>query len=75
MKKIDKKVFSSDKTPIVGFCIVAHNDITKENPATVGDDLGNTLEVPMQFFVGDLKATRHHIHWLIDDLFNKLDAG
>lgn len=71
MEPIKPVVLTPDKGPVVGIGIVAHTDIVASEPAKVSD-LTDNLDVPLQFYVGDLESVRTTLHQLIDEAVDAL---
>jgi len=71
MEPIKPQILSQDKGPVVGFTLVAHESIIASEPAIVSD-LQSTLEVPIQFYRGDLNLIRAEIHRIIDNAIDTL---
>lgn len=73
MSPIEVHKLSADRGPIVGFCLVGHETISRSSPACVGNET-EKLEVPLKFYSGDLNLIRSELHNLIDKALNSLEG-
>jgi len=71
MQPIQVQSLTPDNGPIVGFALVAHENIIASEPAKVSD-LQDELEVPFVFYRGDLNEVRAQLHKHIDDAIDAL---
>ena len=64
---------SPDRSPVVGFIMVAHPGITEASPATVGDGKKD-MSVDLSFYTGNLESIRAELHNLIDEGIDAIHA-
>lgn len=74
MSPIKVHKLSADRGPVVGFCLVGHETISRSGPALVGNET-EELEVPLKFYTGDLNLIRSELHNLVDEALNALEDG
>lgn len=64
---------SPDRSPVVGFIMVADHSITEASPATIGDGEKNIL-VDLRFYTGNLESIRAELHNRIDEGIDAIHA-
>lgn len=66
MEPIKIEELSPEQSAVVGIAMVAHPRILASSPAKISDG-ESSLDVPLQFYRGELNVIRTELHKIIDE--------